>query len=141
MDKLESHKDRDTSSEKLNSDDKNPPPTDASLPNNTTTTMATTSQGSSRSYSFGNDTGPREVGDDVDVMIRVAFIEFLFSSEILGLVDKHLCVFRLFPRPVVTLKQVAFLSSYEKTCSNTDKSFIKELIRSQVSHLALCQFL
>ena len=139
MDKLESHKDRHTSSEKPNSDNKSPPPTDAPPPKNTTTMKATTNRGFSRSYSFGNDTGVREVGDDVDVMIRIAFIEFLFSSEILGLVERHVCVFRLFPRPVVTLKQVAFLSSYEKACSNTDKSFIKELIRSQVS-LALCNF-
>ena len=137
MDKLESRKDRDAGSEKSNSDNKSPPPTGAPPPKNTTPTTVTTGRRFSRSFSFGDSTGVRELSDDVDVMIRIAFIEFLFSSEILGLIERHLCVFRLFPRPVVTLKQVAFLSSYEKTCSNTEKTFIKELIRSQVSLASL----
>lgn len=135
MDKLEQHKEVDApGSENSNSNKKASLPRNALPPNNNTATIATSNHASSsHSFSLSDDAAPRDLGDDVDVMIRIAFIEFLFSPEILGLIEKHLCVFRLFPRPVVTLKQVAFLSSYEKTCSNTDKSFIKELIRSQVS--------
>ena len=110
-------------------------PSDAPPPSNTTTTatMATTAnQGSSLLLNPEEDPATKELGDDVDVMIRIAFIEFIFSHEILGLLERYVCVFRLFPRPVVTLKQVAFVSAYEKACPNTEKTFIKELIRSQV---------
>ena len=87
-------------------------------------------------FNLEEDLATRELGDNVDVMIRIAFIEFIFSNEILGLLERHLCVFRLFPRPVVSLKQVSFASAYEKACPNTDKTFIKELIRSQVRNKA-----
>lgn len=112
---------------------------DAPHPSNTTNTvtMATTNQGSSLSFNREEEPAVRELGDDVDVMIRVAFIEFIFSSEILGLLERHLCVYRLFPRPVVSLKLVSFMSAYEKSCPNTDKTFIKELIKSQVRRVTL----
>ena len=72
------------------------------------------------------------MGDEVDVMIRIAFIEFLFSSEILGCVDQFLCIFRLFPRPVVALRYSTFMTTYQKHSPATDTSFIKDLVRSQV---------
>ena len=122
-----------TDSEKSSPSDA-PPPNNTSITTTTTTAaMATaTNQGSSLLFNLEDDPSTRELGDDVDVMIRIAFIEFIFSNEILGLLEKHLCVFRLFPRPVVSLKQVSFVSAYEKACPNTDKTFIKELIKSQV---------
>ena len=134
MDKLESSQKGDSTPNSERADSEKNSPADAPPPRNTTSTAttATTNQGSSLSFNLVEDLATRELGDDVDVMIRVAFIEFIFSYEILGLLEKHLCVFRLFPRPVVSLKQVAFMSAYEKACSNTDKTFIKELIKSQV---------
>ena len=140
MDKLESSvKEGDSTPSSVGkADSEKSSPSDALPPNNTmatTTTAAmatTTNQGSSLLFNLEDDASTRELGDDVDVMIRIAFIEFIFSNEILGLLEKHLCVFRLFPRPVVSLKQVAFASAYEKACPNTDKTFIKELIKSQV---------
>ena len=141
MDKLESSvKEEDsTSSSAGKADSEKSSPSDAPPPNNSTTTtaaMATTNEGSSLLFNLEEDLATRELGDDVDVMIRIAFIEFIFSNEILGLLERHLCVFRLFPRPVVSLKQVSFTSAYEKACPNTDKTFIKELIRSQVRNKA-----
>ncbi len=138
MDKLESSgkEGESTPSSVGNADSEKSSPSDAPPPNNNTTTtttaMATTNHGSSLLFNLEEDPSTRELGDDVDVMIRIAFIEFIFSNEILGLLERHLCVFRLFPRPVVTLKHVAFASAYEKACPNTDKTFIKELIKSQV---------
>ena len=132
MDKLESSvKEGDSTPSSVGkADSEKSSPSDALPPNNTMAT--TTNQGSSLLFNLEDDASTRELGDDVDVMIRIAFIEFIFSNEILGLLEKHLCVFRLFPRPVVSLKQVAFASAYEKACPNTDKTFIKELIKSQV---------
>jgi hypothetical protein len=143
MDKLESSgkEGESTPSSVGNADSEKSSPSDAPPPNNNTTTttaMATTNQGSSLLFNLEEDPTTRELGGDVDVMIRIAFIEFIFSNEILGLLERHLCVFRLFPRPVVTLKHVAFVSAYEKVCPNTDKTFIKELIKSQVG--SKCEF-
>ena len=136
MDRLESRKEvkeEDTQNQQKPPTDKNSPKDAPSSTNSTpAATTATTKEVSSPSTTLGDEVAVRELDDDVDVMIRISFIEFLFSSEILGLIEKHVCVFRLFPRPVVSLKQVAFLSAYEKMCSNTDKTFIKELILSQV---------
>ena len=76
------------------------------------------------------------VAEEVDVMIRTAFVEFLFNPEILGCVDQSLCIFRLFPRPVVSLRPSTFMTTYQKNSPTTDTNFIRDLIRSQV--LLLC---
>ena len=72
------------------------------------------------------------MGEEVDIMIRIAFIDFLFSPEILGCVDQFLCIFRLFPRPVVAIRYSTFMTTYQKQSPTTDTSFIKDLVRSQV---------
>ena len=54
------------------------------------------------------------VAAEVDVMICTAFVEFLFNLEILGCVDQCLCIFRLFPRPVVSLRPSTFMTTYQK---------------------------
>ena len=54
------------------------------------------------------------VAAEVDVMIRTAFVEFLFNPEILSCVDQCLCIFRLFPRPVVSLRPSTFMATYQK---------------------------
>ncbi len=36
----------------------------------------------------------RHLENEVDVMIRVAFVEFFFNVDILGLIDQHLCIYR-----------------------------------------------
>ena len=69
---------------------------------------------------------------EVDVGIRVAFVQFLLSSEVLGNIDQHLSLYRLFPRPVVALKTSTFMSSYQKSSSVADGKFIRDLIQSQV---------
>ena len=65
-------------------------------------------------------------------MIRVAFVEFLFSSEILGCTEQYMCIYRLFTRPVVAIKTTAFIHGYRKSCPATNTEFIQSLIRSQV---------
>ena len=65
--------------------------------------------------------------DEVDVQIRLAFAEFLLGNDMLGLVEDHLFIYRLFPRPVVSLK----LSSFMK-CYSGDEDFMKMFIKSQV---------
>ena len=71
--------------------------------------------------------------DEIDVMIRVAFVEFLFSPEILGCTEQFMCIYRLFTRPVVAIKTTAFIHGYQKSCPATDTEFIQNIIRSQVS--------
>ena len=66
--------------------------------------------------------------DEIDVQIRLAFADFLLGNDMLGLVESHVAIYRLFPRPVVTLKLSSFLKSYPG-----DKEFMKMFIRSQVS--------
>ncbi len=41
-----------------------------------------------------DDSYRRHLENNVDVMIRVAFVEFLFSVDMLGLIDQHLCIYR-----------------------------------------------
>ncbi len=41
-----------------------------------------------------DDSHRRHLENNVDVMIRVAFVEFLFSVDMLGLIDQHLCIYR-----------------------------------------------
>jgi hypothetical protein len=69
--------------------------------------------------------------DEVDVMIRVAFVEFLFSPEILGCTETFMVIYRLFTRPVVAIKTTAFVHGYQKSCPATNTEFIQNLIRSQ----------
>ena len=69
---------------------------------------------------------------EMDVRIRVAFVQFLLSSEVLGNIDQHLSIYRLFPRPVVVLKASTFMNSYLQSSSVADKQFIHDLIQSQV---------
>ena len=71
--------------------------------------------------------------DEVDVMIRVAFVEFLFSPEILGCTETFMVIYRLFTRPVVAIKNTAFIHGYQKSSPATNTEFIQNLIRSQVS--------
>lgn len=72
------------------------------------------------------------IADEIDVMIRIAFVEFLFSPEILGSTEQYMCIYRLFTRPVVSIKATAFYHGYQKSCPATNMEFIKNLIRSQV---------
>ena len=72
------------------------------------------------------------VAAEVDVTIHTAFVEFLSNSEILGCVDQCLCIFRLFPRPVVSLRPSTSMTTYQKNSPTTDTNFIRNLIRSQV---------
>ena len=69
--------------------------------------------------------------DEIDVALRTSFVQFLFNPEVLGLVDQYLCIYRLFPRPVVTLRSAAFFSAYAQITKDT--SFILELVKTQVS--------
>ena len=73
--------------------------------------------------------------NEVDVTIRIAFVQFLFDVELLGLIDQHLCIYRLFPRPVVALRNSAFLSAYKTAVGTTDVKFIQELIKTQVRYV------
>ena len=84
------------------------------------------------SYCSSELEAERRSKEDVDVLIRMAFVEFLFSPEILGQVERHLCVFRLFPRPVVALRGKAFMAGYQKASPTTSPAFITSLIKSQV---------
>ncbi len=81
---------------------------------------------------FGEDHPYDELLNEVDVSIRVAFVQFLFDPELLGHVDQHLCIYRLFPRPVVALRNSAFLAAYKSSLGTTDVQFIQELIKTQV---------
>ena len=71
--------------------------------------------------------------NEVDAMIRIAFLEFLIGGEMLGYVGNHLTIYRLFPRPVVALKTYSFLEQYLVGKSREEKEFIKYFIQSQVS--------
>ena len=75
------------------------------------------------------------VENEVDVLIRLAFVEFLFCPDMMGLLENHLTIYRLFPRPVVSLKRTSFINEYmvRKGDKNTDE-FINTFIRSQVRH-------
>ena len=89
---------------------------------------------------LGEDHPDRFFLDEIDVTIRIAFVQFLYDPEILGLIAQHLCIYRLFPRPVVTLRNSAFLSAYRKSLPDLDTGFIQQLIKTQVSgcgHLEL----
>lgn len=81
---------------------------------------------------LGEDHPNSYLFDEVDVSIRVAFVQFLFDPELLGHIDQHLCIYRLFPRPVVALRNAAFMTAYKATSGTADISFIKELIKTQV---------
>lgn len=81
---------------------------------------------------MGEDSFMKHFLDDIDTEIRISFVDFLFSAEVLGLVDQHLCIYRLFPRPVVTLRKSAFLRAYQKTVATSDTRFVRGLIQSQV---------
>ena len=75
------------------------------------------------------------VENEVDVLIRLAFVEFLFCPDMMGLVENHLIIYRLFPRPVVSLKRSSFINAYMG--GKGDKNaveFINTFIRSQVRH-------
>lgn len=67
-----------------------------------------------------------------DVMIRIAFAEFLMGPEMLGHLTNHLSIYRLFPRPVVSLRLTSFLGDYLKGKPNLDPEFIKHFVRTQV---------
>ena len=82
---------------------------------------------------LGEEHPDHNLFNEVDVEIRVAFVQFLFDSELLGYIDQHLCVYRLFPRPVVALRSSAFLAAYRSLVSTTDTRFIERLIKTQVS--------
>ncbi|XP_011405011.1 PREDICTED: MAP kinase-activating death domain protein-like [Amphimedon queenslandica] len=69
--------------------------------------------------------------DETDVLIRVAFIEFLLGPEMLGCIDNHLTIYRLFPRPVVDLRLESFLAAYVKKTKIRDIEFISNFIKSQ----------
>ena len=95
-----------------------------------------TSNSSDQSFvspALGDDCFYSSIGHEVDVMVRVAFVDFLFCAEILGLIEQHLCVYRLFPRPVVALKRNAFLRAYGHASPATEPQFIRDFILSQVS--------
>lgn len=72
------------------------------------------------------------VENEVDVLIRLAFVEFLFCPDMMGLLENHLTIYRLFPRPVVSLKRTSFINDYmvRKGDKNTDE-FINTFMRSQ----------
>lgn len=74
--------------------------------------------------------------DDVDVEIRLAFSEFLLGNDMLGLIEAHMGIYRLFPRPVVSLKLSSFLKSY-----SSNERFMKMFIKSQVGFPLTCSFL
>lgn len=65
-------------------------------------------------------------------MIRIAFAEFLMGPEMLGHLTNHLSIYRLFTRPVVSLRLTSFLSDYLKGKPNLDPEFIKHFVRTQV---------
>lgn len=81
---------------------------------------------------LGEDHPSHGLLDEVDVTIRIAFVQFLFDDELLGHIDQHLCIYRLFPRPVVALRNSAFLAAYRNSISTNDTQFIQELIKTQV---------
>ena len=65
--------------------------------------------------------------DKVDAQIRLAFADFLLGEEMLGLIENHLAIYRLFPRPVVSLKLSSFMKAY-----SGKEEFMRNFIRSQV---------
>jgi hypothetical protein len=81
---------------------------------------------------LGEDHPNTHLFDEVDVSIRTAFVQFLFDPELLGHVSQHLCIYRLFPRPVVALRNAAFMAAYKATSAIGDTSFIEDLIKTQV---------
>ena len=81
-----------------------------------------------------SDASPVVTDDEIDVMIRIAFLEFLTGGEMIGCIGNHLTIYRLFPRPVVALKSVSFLKQYLVNKGKEEKDFIKYFIRSQVSN-------
>lgn len=49
----------------------------------------------SRQHSPPTENGVRKhLENNVDVLIRVAFIDFLFNVDILGLIDQYICIYR-----------------------------------------------
>ena len=50
----------------------------------------------------------------------------------LGCIDNHLTIYRLFPRPVVDLRLESFLAAYVKKTKIRDIEFISNFIKSQV---------
>jgi len=67
---------------------------------------------------------------EAEASIRWSFAQFLFSMDMLELMEQHLCIYRLFPRPVVNLRSSAFLKAY--TAMTPDTGFIQELLKTQV---------
>lgn len=84
---------------------------------------------------LGEDHPSAYLFNEVDVSIRIAFVQFLFDPDLLGHIDQHLCIYRLFPRPVVALRNAAFLAAYKASSAMADTEFIKELMKTQVSRV------
>ncbi len=68
-------------------------------------TPATPSQAAQELSTEGGGTPPQDsphtedgcrkhLENNVDVMIRLAFVDFLFNVDILGLIDQYLCIYR-----------------------------------------------
>lgn len=93
------------------------------------------------SQSIVENTSLATSNDILDIQIRIAFIEFFSSPELLGGFKTFLKIIRLFNRPVVTIKKEAFLESIfqhhhhsSDRCKDDDLEkliFVRRLLNTQ----------
>lgn len=67
----------------------------------------------------------------IDMLIRQAFLDFMMSPQMLGLLSQHQTIVRLFPRPVIRLQSSCLLQAYNQLFPHENTSFIEKFITSQ----------
>ena len=69
--------------------------------------------------------------DKIDMLIRWAFLDFMMSPQMLGLIPEHQTIVRLFPRSVIKVRSTCLLQAYTQLLQH-ETSFIEKFITSQV---------
>lgn len=69
--------------------------------------------------------------DYINALIRWAFLDFMMSPQMLGLLLQHQTIVRLFPRSVVKLRSSCLLQAYNQSLQRENTNFIKKFMTSQ----------
>ena len=73
----------------------------------------------------------------IDMLIRRAFLDFMMSPQMLGLLPQHQTIVRLFPRSVIKLQSFCLLQAYYQLLPHENTGFIEKFITSQVCDISL----
>jgi len=72
--------------------------------------------------------------DKIDTLIRWAFLDFMMSPQVLGLLSQHQTIVRIFPRSVIKLQSSCLLQTYAQSLQHENINFIEKFITSQVCY-------